>query len=184
MKLTASFDVLDIAIMLEPFENVYLSSKLQEEINSAFRTHMPTRLFSGVFAEISDLTRPKSGAGKLPQWVFGIFGKWTTTFFNCGCRDFPDCDHGKIALGRWLVERRHEGLNPSGLAAVLHDKFELWAYPGDLFSWLDSLIHSLKAVQRIANVAGKTDLSVEIESQISRIERPLQNLEETEESKT
>jgi helicase len=173
MKLTSSYDVLDIALMLEPFENIYLSNKLQEEINSAFRTHMPTRLFSGVFGEISSLTKPGSGAGRLPQWVFEVFGTWATTFFNCGCRDFPECDHGKIKLGRWLVERRHEGYNPSGLADRLHKDFELWAYPGDLFSWLDSLIHSLKAVQRIASVAGKTDLSEEIDSQIARIEHPL-----------
>ncbi|TFG32926.1 DEAD/DEAH box helicase [Candidatus Thorarchaeota archaeon] len=177
MKLTASFDVVDIAIILEPFENIYLSNKLQEEINSAFRTHMPTRLFSGVFSEISDVSKPKSGAGRLPQWVFEIFGKWATTFFNCGCRDYPECDHGMIKLGRWLVDRRQEGLNPSGLAALLNDKFQLWAYPGDLFSWLDSLIHGLKAVQRIANVAGKIDLSVEIDSQIASIERPLEKLD-------
>ncbi|MFW9805733.1 MAG: DUF5814 domain-containing protein [Candidatus Thorarchaeota archaeon] len=180
MELTSTYDVTDIAIMLEPFENVYLSAKLQEEINSAFRTHMPTRLFSGVFAEISDVSRPKSGAGKLPQWVFEVFGKWTTTFFNCGCREYPDCEHGKIRLGRWLVEKRKEGFNPSGLAQKLHDDFELWAYPGDIFSWLDSLIHSFKAVQRIANVAGKTDLHVQIEDQISRIERPLEKIDSKE----
>jgi helicase len=174
MKLTASYDVLDIALMLEPFENIYLSNKLQEEINSAFKTFMPTRLFSGVFGEISSLTKPGSGAGRLPPWVFEVFGKWATTFFNCGCRDFPECDHGKIKLGRWLIEKRYEGYNPSGLAARLHKDFELWAYPGDLFSWLDSLIHSLKAVQRIADVAGKTDLTEEIEDQIARIERPLE----------
>ena len=177
MKLTATYDVTDIAIMLEPFENVYLSSKLQEEVNSAFRTHMPTRFFSGVFSEISDASRPKGGAGRLPQWVFEVFSKWTTTFFNCGCRDYPECDHGKVSLGRWLVDNRKGGLNPSGLAQKLHDDFELWAYPGDIFSWLDSLIHSLKAVQRIANVAGKTDLSVEIEDQIASIERPLERIE-------
>ncbi len=183
LKLTESFNVLDIAIILEPFENVYLSNKLQEEINSAFRTHMPTRLFSGVFSEISDVSKPQSGAGRLPQWVFEIFGRWATTFFNCGCRDFPDCDHGKLKLGRWLVERRQEGLNPSGLAARLHDQFQLWVYPGDLFSWLDSLIHGLKAVQRIANVAGKTDLSIEIEGQIASIERPLDKIDKKDQSR-
>ena len=174
MKLTSTYDVTDIAIMLQPFENIYLSVKLQEEVNSAFRTHMPTRLFSGVFSELGDANRPKGGAGRLPQWVFEVFGKWTMTFFNCGCRDYPECDHGKISLGRWLVEKRKEGFNPSGLAQKLHDDFELWAYPGDLYSWLDSLIHSLKAVQRIANVAGKTDLHVQIEDQIASIERPLE----------
>lgn len=172
LKLTKSYDVLDIAILLEPFESVYLSSKLQEEINSAFRTYMPTRFFSGIFSEISDLSRPHSGAGRLPQWVFDVFGKWTASIFNCGCRDYPECDHGKISLGRWLVEKRKNGLNPSGLAGALHNEFELWAYPGDLFSWLDSLIHNLKAVQRIANTAGQTDLSVAIDEQIEQIERP------------
>ncbi|MFW9974685.1 MAG: DUF5814 domain-containing protein [Candidatus Thorarchaeota archaeon] len=180
MKLTSTYDVIDIAIMLEPFENIYLTAKLQEEINSAFRTHMPTRLFSGVFSEIGDASNPKTGVGRLPQWVFEVFSKWTITFFNCGCRDYPECDHGKVSLGRWLVEKRKEGLNPSGLAQKLHDDFELWAYPGDIFSWLDSLIHSLKAVQRIANVAGKTDLHVQIEDQIARIERPLENIESSE----
>jgi len=177
MKLTASYDVVDIAIMLEPFTNIYLSNKLQEEINSAFRTHMPTRLFSGIFTEISDASKPNSGAGRLPQWVFEIFGRWALTFFNCGCRDYPECDHAEIKLGRWLVDRRQEGLNPTGLASLLNDKFQLWAYPGDLFSWLDSLIHGLKAVQRIANVAGKTDLSVEIDDQIASIERPLEKID-------
>ena len=133
---------------------------------------MPTRLFSGVFAEISDLKKPGSGAGRLPQWVFEVFGRWTSAIFNCGCRDYPECEHGKVALGRWLVDKRKAGYNPSGLAEKLHKDFELWAYPGDLFSWLDSLIHHLKAAQRIANTAGKTDLSVEIEGQISQIERP------------
>ena len=132
--------------------------------------------------EISDAGKPKGGAGRLPQWVFEIFGKWTTTFFNCGCREYPECEHGKIRLGRWLVDKRKEGFNPSGLAQKLHDDFELWAYPGDIFSWLDSLIHSLRAVQRIANVAGKTDLSVKIDDQIARIERPLEKDDSKNES--
>ncbi len=81
--------------------------------------------------------------------------------------------HGRVSFGRWMVNRREEGFNPSGIAKLLKKKYELWVYPGDIFSWLDSLIHNLKAVQRIAAVAGETDLNVEIEEQIARIERPL-----------
>ncbi len=174
-KLTDSMDVLDIAIKLEPFENVYLSSKLQSEVDTAFRTHMPTRFFSGVFSDISDLSQKRGGAARLPSWVFDVFGKWTKEFFNCGCPLYPECDHGKIKLGRWLVEHRQAGLNPTGLAKKLHDEFHLWAYPGDIYSWLDTLIHNLKAVQRIAAVAGKVDLGVEIEGQIAKIEKPLKD---------
>ncbi|MCK5302083.1 MAG: DEAD/DEAH box helicase [Candidatus Thorarchaeota archaeon] len=172
-KQVTSMDVLDIAILLDPFENVYLSPKLQSEVNSAFRTHMPTRLFSGVFADLTDMKQPRGGATRLPKWVFELFGRWTLDFFGCGCRDFPECSHGRIKLGRWIVDARKKGLNPSGIARKLHEKYELWAYPGDLFSWLDTLIHNLRAVQRIAAVAGETDIKEEIEGQISRIERPL-----------
>lgn len=184
LKLTAEMDVLDIAVKLEPFENVYLSSRLQGEINTAFRTHMPTRLFSGVFLDLGDLSQKPGGAARLPKWVFELFSKWTDAFFGCGCKLFPECDHGKIELGKWLIKRRKEGLNPSGLSQEMLRKFELWAYPGDIYSWLDSVIHNLKAVQRIAAVAGKTDLGEEIEGQIAKIERPLEGIEKEARERT
>jgi len=174
LTLAGSMDIMDIAIKLEPFENVYLSARLQAEVDAAFKTHMPTRLFSGVISDITSLNRQSGNVRRLPQWVLDVFTRWTSELLDCRCRDFPECDHGMIKLGRWIVDRRKEGLNPSGIAKQLHDHFELWSYPGDLFTWLDSLIHNLKAVQRIAAVAGKTDLSVEIEEQVAKIERPLQ----------
>jgi helicase len=171
-KLAGKRGVLDIAIGLQPFENVYLTNKLQAEVNSAFRTFMPTRLFSGIFSDVTSLSGSQGAAGRLPKWVFEVFGKWISEFFNCGCREYPECNHGKISFGRWLIASRKDGLNPSGIARRLKDEFELWVYPGDIFSWLDSMIHSLKAVQRIAAVAGETDIGEEIDDQIARIERP------------
>jgi helicase len=109
-KQVTSMDVLDIAILLDPFENIYLSPKLQSEVNSAFRTHMPTRLFSGVFADLTDMRQSRGGATRLPKWVFELFGRWTLDFFGCGCRDFPECSHGRIKLGRWIVDARKKGL--------------------------------------------------------------------------
>jgi helicase len=165
-------NLLEIAIKLEPFENVYLSSKLQSEVDSAFKTHMPTRLFSGVFSDLTDLRKSRGGASRLPSWVFDLFTRWTSDFYNCGCKDYPECEHGKINVGKWIIERRHDGLNPTGIAKRLRSDYELWAYPGDIYSWLDTLIHNLQAVRRVAKIAGQTDISEEIESQIERIERP------------
>jgi len=172
-KMAGTHDVFDIAISLDPFQNVYLTNKLQAEVNSAFRTHMPTRLFSGIFSDVTNLRGSGGAAGRLPNWVFEVFSRWIKEFFSCGCQDYPECNHGQIRFGRWIVDRRKEGFNPSGIAKRLKNEYELWVYPGDIFSWLDTLIHNLKAVQRIAEVAGETDVNVEIEEQIARIERPL-----------
>ncbi|MHA2425629.1 MAG: DUF5814 domain-containing protein, partial [Candidatus Thorarchaeota archaeon] len=179
---TSDQDVLGIAISLDPFQNVYLSNRLQGEVNTAFKTHMPTRLFSGIFSDLGNLSNPRSGASRLPKWVFGVFSRWTRDFFHCGCSLYPECDHGKIALGRWIVMKRKEGYNPTGIAQLLRKDYELWAYPGDIYSWLDTLIHNLKAVQRISLVEGKTDMNEEIVSQIARIERPLEEEVKDEES--
>lgn len=181
VKMAATMDVLDIAISLEPFENVYLTNKLQGEVNTAFKTHMPTRLFSGLFTDLTNVGNPQSGAGRLPKWVFEVFAHWTRDFFNCGCSLFPECDHGRIAVGRWITNQRKKGLNPTGIAQKMQHDYELWAYPGDIYSWLDSLIHNLKAVQRITLVEGKTDLNETIEDQITRIETPLKDLQLDEE---
>jgi helicase len=78
--------------------------------------------------------------------------------------------------------KRKEGYNPTGIAQLLRKDYELWAYPGDIYSWLDTLIHNLKAVQRISLVEGKTDMNEEIVSQIARIERPLEEEVKDEES--
>ncbi len=172
-KMAGTHDVFDIAISLEPFQNVYLTNRLQAEVNSAFRTHMPTRLFSGIFSDVTSLRGSGGAAGRLPNWVFEVFSRWIKDFFSCGCQDYPECNHGQIRFGRWIVDCRKEGLNPSGIAKRLKSEYELWVYPGDIFTWLDTLIHNLKAVQRIAEVAGETDVNVEIEEQIERIERPL-----------
>ncbi len=184
LRLTESMDVLDIAVRLQPFENVYLSSRLQAEVDTAFKTHMPTRLFSGIFQDLGDLSRGQGGAARLASWVYDILVKWTRQFFNCGCSLYPECDHAKIRLGRWLIERRQEGYNPTGLADLLNKEFELWAYPGDIYSWLDTQIHNLRGVQRVAAVAGKVDLGAEIDAQIAKIETPLAGREKTVVSET
>jgi hypothetical protein len=56
-------------------------------------------------------------------------------------------------VSRKIAELRMEGFTPKMIAREFQDQYELNIYPGDIIGWLDSLVHGLKAIQRIAEVA-------------------------------
>ncbi|MEX2704458.1 MAG: DUF5814 domain-containing protein [Candidatus Freyrarchaeum guaymaensis] len=164
-------DPLTLAIKLEPFESVYLSSRLQGELNRAYNTNFPTRFFSGAVLDIMDVSRTKKPK-KLEKWVLNLFAKWTRSFFTCKCRDNPFCECGQLELARKMVELRLQGLNPSSMSTLLEKEYELYVYPGDILEWLNSLIHSLRAVGRIAEIMGRDALIGLIQEIIDRLESP------------
>lgn len=164
-------DPLTLAIKLEPFESVYLSSRLQGELNRAYNTNFPTRFFSGAVLDIMDVSRTKKPK-KLEKWVLNLFAKWTRSFFTCKCKDNPFCECGQLELARKMVELRLQGLNPSSMSTLLEKEYELYVYPGDILEWLNSLIHSLRAVGRIAEIMGRDALIGIIQEIIDRLESP------------
>jgi len=48
--------------------------------------------------------------------------------------------------------------------------YEIHAYAGDIFSWLDSLIRMLEAVRRISQAFGKKKVNAECSRLIRQIE--------------
>ncbi len=165
-------DPLELAIKLEPFESVYLSSKLQGELNRAYNTNFPTRFFSGAVLDIMDVSRTKKPK-KLEKWVLDLFAKWTLDFFNCKCKDNPFCECGQIELAKKIVEYRFFGLKTNNISQLLENEYQLYIYPGDIYKWLDSLIHHLRAVVRIAEIIKKDVLVGKVQEIINKVERPV-----------
>ncbi|MHA1580591.1 MAG: DUF5814 domain-containing protein [Candidatus Freyarchaeota archaeon] len=169
-------DPLTLAIKLEPFESVYLSSRLQGELNRAYNTNFPTRFFSGAVLDIMDVSRTKKPK-KLEKWVLNLFAKWARSFFTCKCRDNPFCECGQLELARKMVELRLQSLNPSSMSTLLEKEYELYVYPGDILEWLNNLIHSLRAVGRIAEILKRDSLIGIIQEIIDRLESPASSKE-------
>ncbi|MHA1238074.1 MAG: DUF5814 domain-containing protein [Candidatus Odinarchaeia archaeon] len=165
-------DPLTIAISLEPFRSAYISEKLRSELNKIYRTHFPVRLFSD--AIIGHLSSFKKRPGRIPKWVLDTFAKWASEFFNCKCKDNPYCECGVLNFSKKIVDARLSGLNPSQIAYHIREKYEVYCYSGDIFNWLDTLIHHLKAVKRISHVKGLDDFENDIEEIIEKIENPNQ----------
>jgi len=162
----------ELSVMLEPLANVYLSPRVQSEIERAFRTRFATRLFAGAVLDLMS-TRSTRRLKNLPRWVLRMFSKWTLTFFNCRCKESPFCDHGQWNLSDIVLKMRFKGLTPSKINAAFLKDYDLFIYPGDIFGFLDNQVHILQGIKRVAETLERYDLAESANRAISLIEHPL-----------
>ncbi len=132
-------DILDTIVQLEPFENVYLTRRLKSQLDIEVDT-----LFSGTCLEA--LRTNEAGLTVL------------IAFFVCDCKENPYCDHPKWNISKTLCELRMNKLSPSRIARTFRQEYGLLLYPGDVFSYLDAVVHKIEAVERIAAVFKKKDV--------------------------
>lgn len=132
-------DCLDTAIRLEPFNNVYLTQSLKSQLEIEVDT-----LFSGTCIEA--LTTHEAG---LPLLL---------TFFVCDCKDTPYCEHPRWNISREICTQRMKGWSPRRICKHFRQEFGMLLYPGDVFSYLDTIIHNLEAIERIAQVFCKEEV--------------------------
>lgn len=144
-------DILDTAIRLEPFTNVYLTRRLKSQLEIEVDT-----LFSGTCIEA--LTTHEVGVQLL------------VAFFACDCKDTPYCEHPRWNVSREICTLRMKGWSPRRICTYFRQEFGLLLYPGDVFSYLDTIIHKLEAIERIAQVFNKEDTVKSAERIKKRIE--------------
>jgi len=165
-------NVLDVAILLEPFTQIYVSTKVQGELEKAFNVRFSSKLFSDAILDVMDVSTKKE-MPKLPKWLLELFAKWSLEFFNCKCKEAPFCEHGIVNLCKKIVKLRlEEKLKLREISSRLQKEYELYVYPGDLFRWLDSLIHKLRGISRLAKVWNLKEAAETAEQIVKRIERP------------
>ncbi|MFB6153969.1 MAG: DUF5814 domain-containing protein [Halodesulfurarchaeum sp.] len=73
-------------------------------------------------------------------------------FLDCTCESNPYCGHPERKFVRYLLDLRAEGLDPESMVDVMSDEYMLYAYPGDLYSFLDDAVRTLEAVEDVASV--------------------------------
>ncbi len=162
---------LEIAIDLEPFSSIFLTSKIQSEIEKTLRSgYIGSNLFAGSVLEYMENALDKRP--NLPKLIIGTFAKWQTEIFNCNCTDNPWCDCGQRSLSRLIVKLRLENENLRKITTALQTGYNLYAYPGDIYRWFDTLIHHLRAVAKLAVVFDERGTMKLALNTIRMIERP------------
>lgn len=164
---------LTLAVKIQTFRSAHLSPKIHGEIERALKSNISTNIFSGT---ILDLYTGNSWGRRNPtQAILETFSKWTAHIFTCKCLDKPFCDCGEINFSKMIFELRQKGYSPSRISEEMRKENNIQLYPGDVYSWLDSLVHHLQAIQRLAEVMDKDELKQSAHKFAKQIENPNRN---------
>ncbi|NHJ87532.1 MAG: DEAD/DEAH box helicase [Asgard group archaeon] len=162
---------LEIAIELEPFTSIFLNNKLQAEIEKTIKSgYIGSNLFSGSVLEFMQNALEKRT--HLHSLIVNSFAQWILDIFNCKCEDNPWCGCGEKAISRIIVESRLHNNDLKQITNYLSAKYNLYAYPGDIYRWFDTLIHHLRAVAKLALVFNERKTMKLALNTIKMIERP------------
>ncbi len=159
---------MDIALELEPFENAYLSNRISTQIGRILKINMSSRLFADSTLDILSST---SAISKLEPHLRERLTKLQMDFYTCKCKERPFCGCFQRELSNKIVKNRLNRRDPVEISRKLMRDYEIHAYAGDIFSWLDSLIRMLEAVRRIASAFGKK----KVVGQCNQLTREIEN---------
>ena len=83
-------------------------------------------------------------------------------FLDCDCRSNPYCGHPERKFVDYLLALRAGGLSPEAMVDAMTDDYFVYAYPGDVLSFLDEAVRTLEASEAIARVEGDDDAAERI----------------------
>jgi len=130
--------------------------KNHRQLASQLETSIPRSAFAGATL---DLLFQGENLHRLDDATQQRVLEFTTDFLDCDCQDNPFCGHPEEKFVRYLLELRAEGLGPEGMVDVMTDDYMVYAYSGDLLSFLDDAVRTLDAVESLAAVEGDDEMA-------------------------
>lgn len=160
-------DPLEIAVKLNPFENAYMSNRLNRRLGKALNANISARLFAD---STLDILSSGETVSKLEPGLQDALINLQVEFMSCRCQDRPFCKCFQEELSRRILKQRMLKKDPADISRKLLKNYQIHSYAGDIFSWLDSVIRTLEAIRRIANAFKKHKVANECSRLIKTIE--------------
>ena len=130
-------------------DKVYL--KNHRQITAQLETSLPKGAFKGATMEV---LYSGDGLSKLDDATRDRLLDFATDFLDCEDPDDLYTGYPERQFVRYLLELRAQGLGPDAIVDVMSDDYMLYAYPGDVLSFLDRAVRRLEAVESLAAVEG------------------------------
>ncbi|WP_313693367.1 DUF5814 domain-containing protein [Halorarum halobium] len=134
-------------------DKIYL--KNHRQIASQLGTSIPKGAFKGATL---DLVFTGDGLAEVDEATRDRLLDFAEDFLDCDCENAPYCGHPERKFVRYVLELRAQGMGPDAIVDVMGDDYMLYAYPGDVLSFLDSAVRTLEAVESLADVEGDREM--------------------------
>jgi len=99
------------------------------------------------------------GLSKLDSTTQDRILDFAEDFLDCDCQANPYCGCAEEKFMRYVLELRAEGLGPQAIVDVMSDDYMVYAYTGDVLSFLDNSVRQLEAVETLSDVEGNEEMS-------------------------
>jgi superfamily II helicase len=132
--------------------------KNHRQISSQLETSIPKGAFKGATL---DLLFTSGNLDKLDEATRDRVLDFAEDFLDCDCDQAPYCGHPERKFIRYLLELRAQGLGPDAIVDVMSDEYMVYAYSGDVLSFLDQSVRTLEAVEALAAVEGDREAARE-----------------------
>jgi superfamily II helicase len=128
--------------------------KNHRQLASQLETNFPKGAFSGATL---DILFQGEGLANLDEATQDRVLDFAEDFLDCSCQSNPHCGHPEEKFISYLLDLRAQGLGPDAIVDVMSDDYLVYAYPGDILSFLDNGIRTLEAAEQLADVDGERE---------------------------
>jgi superfamily II helicase len=129
--------------------------KNHQQLASQLETSFPKGAFNGATL---DILFQGEGLAKLDDASRERVLDFAEDFMDCDCQSAPHCGCPERKFITYLLELREQGLGPDAIVDVMTDDYMLYAYPGDMLSFLDNSVRTLEAIETLAAVDGRDEI--------------------------
>ncbi|MHA2296970.1 MAG: DEAD/DEAH box helicase [Candidatus Hodarchaeales archaeon] len=146
-----TFSIANLVIELEPFETIYINSRIMSLFEEKLRIKTSSRFLNSAILDL--LSDSSDFSGKLESKIIDILKRWKESFYSsCNCKETPYCEHGVIMLNRRVLDLRRKGNDPEEISRYFEKKYALQIYGGDILKWLELVIFKLEGIARITRI--------------------------------
>jgi helicase len=144
---------LDIVTELDTLDAVYF--RYASQLSDSLGTDLPTRVFGAGL----DIVFSADGLSKLKENVLRTMLDFAREFMACRCKDSPYCGCAEKKFSARVIELCEQGFSPDKVIEELTKQYGVYAYVGDVLNYLDGAARALEAIEQIAEVLGKWEVS-------------------------